>query len=148
MKKKFACILILLILIVACIGAVGYKVRLMRNEMLIAEQSRAVTEQPIVEEVSRRSGIKFEDMASIREYVYCGDLLQKGMSQQEAAKALAKIGEIEPIGSGNETVVFKNRVLNKNLSVLILVFNNAGKLAEWGASTEIPPFGIHRGSCE
>ena len=148
MKKRSVCVIIFFVLSLVFVGFIGITARMVRNNEVVYEQTREASEQPVVEDVSRRTGIEFKDMASLREYVYCGELLQKGMSRREAEEALAGIGEMRAYLNGSDEVVyFTEDVLDYNLSRLVLYFNKE-RLTEWHSTADTTPLLVYRGSCE
>jgi hypothetical protein len=92
-------------------------------------------ENLVLQDVSKRTNIKFDDWLSLREYVFC-ELMKVGMTRDEVKDALSTIGDIRVSG---DQIDFANRYLEHYLTPILLKFDGGGQsghLIGWTASNE------------
>ncbi|MBA4385914.1 MAG: hypothetical protein C0410_14340 [Anaerolinea sp.] len=102
-------------------------------------------EQTILNIVSKKTGEQFDDWQSLREYVYCGDLIKKGMTKEQVEESLSLIGEIR---IGPDYIEFKNEYLFDNLSPTFFSYVDGELDSWWRATGEFTKGGDPMASCQ
>lgn len=121
-----ACVLCIMVVIGIC---------LLEKRHIKYSQIEDEKENVVLQDVSKRTGIMFNDWLSLRGYVYC-ELLKEGMRRDEVKNALSTIGDIRVSG---DQIDFTNRYLEHYLSPILLKFDGggqSGRLIGWSASNE------------
>jgi hypothetical protein len=118
MRKKF--LVIALIGFFCVLVGIGYYCINLRDikSIHIDEED----EKLALQEVSRRTGIEFDDWTSLREYIFC-DLLKKGMTKDDVEDNLSNIGEIRVL---DDSVEFTSRYLDRNISTIVVYYDVGG----------------------
>jgi hypothetical protein len=117
--KKIVSILTLIGLFCILAG-VGFYLIKGRDEKIIHTDEE--NDKLALQEVSRRTGIEFNDWISLREYVFC-DLLKMGMTKEEVENTLSKVGEIRVY---DDSIEFKNKYLYRNIPNIIVDYDVGG----------------------
>jgi hypothetical protein len=135
MKKKNIALVIIFLMLICCFSTFGAIWKVSSNvihQFQGNQTESAMEDQKVLEDISKRTGLEPNWMA-IRTHVYC-DLVKPGTPRSVVDAGLSQIGEYDNSGLGlTQEIYFKNRLINVNLSPIIIYYDTNYFVVDSGA---------------